>query len=173
MEIQKLASVDNAELSHFMLFCRWLAKTCTKIYDTCAQLPVLFCSLHLFVWCHSYCPCHCGLLNDVCARWYWAPLVHTLYMTWRVPRHVFQAGAPSRNSTKYRADDLCGNLVCEYFCWLLSDPHVIIGRSLPFHYTKKQKKSVRGKFLLFLICYSNGVELVHGYSCARLISCLF
>ena len=44
-------------------------------------------------------------------------------MTWRVPRHVFQARAPSRNSTKYRAGDFCGNLICEYFCWMLGDPH--------------------------------------------------
>ena len=54
---------------------------------------------------------------------YCASLVRMLYMTWRVPRHVFQARAPSRNSTKYRADDLCGNLICEYFCWMLGDPH--------------------------------------------------
>ena len=53
-------------------------------------------------------------------------------MTWRVPRHVFQACAPSPNSTKYRADDLCGNLICEYFCWMLGDPHFFFGRSLPF-----------------------------------------
>ena len=53
-------------------------------------------------------------------------------MTWRVPRRVFQARAPSRNSTKHRADDLCGNLICEYFCWMLSDPHFFLGRSLPF-----------------------------------------
>ena len=36
------------------------------------------------------------------------------------------------NSTKYRADDLCINLVCEYFCWMLGDPHFFFGRSLPF-----------------------------------------
>ena len=30
---------------------------------------------------------------------------------WRVPRLVFQACALSQNSTKYRADDLCVNLV--------------------------------------------------------------
>lgn len=53
-------------------------------------------------------------------------------MTWRVPLHVFQARAPSRNSTKYRADDLCGNLICEYFCWMLGDTHFFFGRSLPF-----------------------------------------
>ena len=52
-------------------------------------------------------------------------------MTWRVPRHVFKARAPSRNSTKYRADDLCGNLICEYFCWMLGDPQLFFGRSLP------------------------------------------
>ena len=71
-------------------------------------------------------------LKDVHAHCYCASLVRTLYMTWRVPRHVFQAHAPSRNSTKYRADDFCGNLICEYFCWMLGDPHFFFGRSLPF-----------------------------------------
>ena len=85
-----------------------------------------------------------SLLIPVCAVTYWfflrtfgvhcycASLVRTLYMTWRVPRHVFQERAPSRNSTKYRADDLCSNLICEYFCWMLGDPHFFFGRSLPF-----------------------------------------
>ena len=58
--------------------------------------------------------------------------MRTLYMTWRVPRHVFQARALSQNSTKYRADELCGNLFCEYFCWMLGDPHFFFDRSLPF-----------------------------------------
>ena len=71
-------------------------------------------------------------LKDVRAHCYCASLVRTLYMTWRVPRHVFQARAPSRNSTKYRAFDLCGNLICEYFCWMLGDPHFFFGGSLPF-----------------------------------------
>ena len=49
-----------------------------------------------------------------------------------VPRH-FQARAHRfENSTKHRADDLCVNLVCEYFCWMLGDPHFFFGRSLPF-----------------------------------------
>ena len=72
------------------------------------------------------------ILKDVRAHCYCASLVRTLYMTWRVPRHVFQARAPSRNSTKYRADDLCGNLICEYFCWMLGDTHFFFCRSLPF-----------------------------------------
>ena len=72
------------------------------------------------------------LVKDVRAHCYCASLVRTLHMTWRVPRHVFQARAPSRNSTKYRAEDLCGNLICEYFCWMLGDPHFFFGRSLPF-----------------------------------------
>ena len=70
--------------------------------------------------------------KDVRAHCYYASLVRTLYMTWYVPRHVFQARAPRRNSTKYRADDLCGSLICEYFCWMLGDPHFFFGRSLPF-----------------------------------------
>ena len=71
-------------------------------------------------------------LKDVRAHCYCVSLVRTLYMTWRVPRHVFQARTPSRNPTKYRADDLCGNLICEYFCWMLGDPHCFFGRSLSF-----------------------------------------
>ena len=73
-----------------------------------------------------------GQVNDVRSHCYCASLVHTLCMTWRMPRHVFQACAPSRNSTKYRADDLCGNLICQYFCWMLCDPHFFFGISLPF-----------------------------------------
>ena len=33
---------------------------------------------------------------------------------------------------KYRADDFCVNLVCEYFCWMLGDPHIFFGGSLRF-----------------------------------------
>ena len=72
------------------------------------------------------------MLKDVRAHCYCASLVRTLYMTCHMPRHVFQARAPSRNSTKYRADDLCGNLISEYFCWMLGDSHFFFGRSLPF-----------------------------------------
>ena len=61
-----------------------------------------------------------------------AHVIHDVARTWHVPRHVFQTHAPSRNSTKYRADDLGGNLTCEYFCWMLGDPHFVFGRSLPF-----------------------------------------
>ena len=57
-----------------------------------------------------------AVVKYVRAHCYCASLVRTLYMMWHVPRHVFQARAPSRNSTKYRADDLCGDLFCEYFC---------------------------------------------------------
>ena len=39
---------------------------------------------------------------------------------------------PSRNSTKYRADDLCGNLVCEYFVGCSVTPTFFFRRSLPF-----------------------------------------
>ena len=49
----------------------------------------------------------------------------------------------------YRANDLCGNLICEYFCWMLGDSHFfrqITSFYDSLHYTKKQKKSVRGKF---------------------------
>ena len=49
-----------------------------------------------------------------------------------------------------KADDLCVNLVSQYFCWMLGESHFffwqITSFSDSFHYTKKQKKSVRGKF---------------------------
>ena len=84
-------------------------------------------------------------------------------------RPLFKRAHRVENSTKYRADDLCVNLVCEYFFWMLGDPHFFC-RSLSFlilHVIlKNQKKSVRGKFKLFLIYYSNRVEMVHGYRCA-------
>ena len=115
-----------------------------------------------------------NVLKDVRAHCYCASLVRTLYMTWHVPRHVFQARAPSRNSIKYRAGDLCGNLICEYFCWIIGDPHFffrqITSFSDSFHYTKKQKKSGCGKFLIY---YSNRAKLVHVYSCVSLRSCIF
>ena len=38
----------------------------------------------------------------------------------------------SNTFINYRADDLCRNLICEYFCWILGDPHFFFGRSLPF-----------------------------------------
>ena len=62
-----------------------------------------------------------------------------------MPRHVFQARAPSRNSTKYRADDLCFNLLCEYFCWMLGDPtffRQITSFSDSLHYTKKKTTKI-------------------------------
>ena len=92
-------------------------------------------------------------LKDVHAHCYCASLVRMLYMTWRVPRHVFQVRALSRNSTKYRAGDLCGNLICEYFCWMLGDPPLffrqITSFSDSFHYTRKQKNLYVGSFNYF------------------------
>ena len=90
-------------------------------------------------------------IKDVRAHRYCASLVRTLYMTWRLPRHVFQARAPNRNSAKYRADDLCGNLICEYFCWMLGDPQFFFGRSLPFLILSiilKNKKICRWEVLI-------------------------
>ena len=117
-------------------------------------------------------------LKDVRAHCYCAYLVRTLYMTWRVLRHVFQARAPSRNSTKYRADDLCCNLICEYFCWMLGDPHFFFGRSLSLLILsiilKNKKNQYVGSFNYF--SYTIQIEsnwYIQGYRCARLRSCLF
>ena len=64
--------------------------------------------------------------------------------------HVFQVRAPSQNSTKCRADDLCVNFVCAYFCWMLGDPTFfgqITSFSDSFHNTKK--KLYKGSFNYF------------------------
>ena len=58
-------------------------------------------------------------LKDVRAHCYCASLVRTLFI-----RHARATSFSHQveNSTKYRADNLCVNLVCEYFCWMLGDP---------------------------------------------------
>ena len=60
----------------------------------------------------------------------------------------------AQNSTKYRADDLCVNLVCECFCWMIGDPHSTFFRQISsfsdsFHCTKKQKNLYVGSFNYF------------------------
>ena len=92
-------------------------------------------------------------VKDVRAHCYCTSLVCMLYMKWRMPRHVFQARAPSRKSTKYTAGDLCGNLICDYFCWMLGDPHFFFGRSLSFlilsTILKNKKNLYMGSFNYF------------------------
>ena len=66
---------------------------------------------------------------------------------------IFKRAHRVGNSTKYRADDLCVNLVCEYFCWTLGDPHFFFGRSLPFQtlsiILKNKKNLCVGSFNYF------------------------
>ena len=54
-----------------------------------------------------------------------------------------------QNSTKYTADDLCGMLICEYFCWMLGDPHFFSRRSLPFLILSIMLKNNKGSFNYF------------------------
>ena len=104
----------------------------------------------------------CIPIKDVRAHCYCASLVRTLYMTWHVPRHVFQARAPSQNSIKYRAGDLGSNLICEYFCWIIGDPHYFFGRSLSFLILsiilKNKKNLCVGSFNYFLYTIQIGLN---------------
>ena len=59
------------------------------------------------------------------------PSAHAIHWS-RACHVIFKRAHRVENLTKYRADDLCVNLVCEYFCWKLGDPHFFFGRSLPF-----------------------------------------
>ena len=99
------------------------------------------------------------LIKDVRAHCYCASLVRTLCMTWPVPRHVFQARTPSRNSTKYNAGDLCGNLICKYFCWMLGDPHFFFGRSLSFLILSIILKNKKNLYVGSFNSFSNTIQI--------------
>ena len=72
--------------------------------------------------------------------------------------------------TKYRADDLCVNFVCEYFCWILGDPHFFFGRSIPFLILSiilKNKKNLSvGSFNYFSYTTQIGSNWYAYYRCA-------
>ena len=78
----------------------------------------------------------------------WSTASHVIHQA-RACHVIFKRGHGVQTSTKYRAGDLCVNLVCEYFCWMLDDSHFFFGRLLPFLILsitlKNKKKSVRGK----------------------------
>ena len=90
--------------------------------------------------------------KDVRARCYCASLVRTLFIG-HARATSFSSAHRFKNSTKHRADDRCVNLVCEYFCWMLGDPHLFFGRSLPFLtlsiILKNKKKLCVGSFNYF------------------------
>ena len=88
----------------------------------------------------------------------------------------FQRAHRVENSTKYRADDLCVTLVCEYFDarW----PPFFFGRSLPFLILsiilkKQQQQNLYVGSFNFVMYYSRRVELLHGYRGTWLRSCIF
>ena len=92
-------------------------------------------------------------IKDVRAHCYCASLVPTQFI-----RHVratssISSARTETKPTKYIADGLCVNLVYEYFCWMLGDPHFffrqITSFSDSFHYTKKQKILYVGSFNYF------------------------
>ena len=84
----------------------------------------------------TMCPQQCVLvyqgLKDVRAHCYCASLLRTLFIKPRMCHVIFKRTHWVENSTKPRADDLGVNLVCQYFCWMLGEPHFFFGRSLPF-----------------------------------------
>ena len=65
------------------------------------------------------------VVKEVRAHCYCASLVRTLF--------IGHARATSFSSARTESKtDLCVNLVCEYFCWVLGDSHFFFGRSLSF-----------------------------------------
>ena len=85
-----------------------------------------------------------------------------------------------QNSTKFRADDLCRKLICEYFCWMFGDPHFFFSRSLPFLILSIILKKIYiylyvGSFNYFSYTIQIGSNwyMPYMFRCARLRSCLF
>ena len=82
-----------------------------------------------------------------------------------------------QNSTKFRADDLCGKFICEYFCWMFGDPHFFFSRSLPFLILsvilKNRKNLYVGSFNYCSLSCSQKVEFVRGYRCVRDLGAAF
>ena len=89
-------------------------------------------------------------------------LVHMLFIRHTRICHVFQGCTPSQNSTKYRADDTCVNLVCEYSCWTLGDPQIFFSRSLsfriPFIILKSKTNLYVGSFNYFSYTFQIGLN---------------
>ena len=109
---------------------------------------------------------------------HWSRVCHVIFnissahaIHWlRVCQVIFKRAHRFENSTKHTADDLCVNLVCEYFCWILGDPHFFSGRSLSFLtlfiILKNKKNLCMGSFNYLSYTIRKRVELVHGYRCA-------
>ena len=78
----------------------------------------------------------------------------------RACHFIFKRAHRFENSTKHRADDLCVNLVYEYFCWMLGDPHFFFDRSLPFLtlfiILKNKKNLCMGSFNYFSYIIKKG-----------------
>ena len=77
-------------------------------------------------------PAHISILRTFGAHCYCISLVCTQFIRHALAMSCISSARMSRNSTKQKADDLCINLVCKYFCQMLGDPHFFSSRSLPF-----------------------------------------
>ena len=111
------------------------------------------------------------VLKDVRARYYCTSLVCTLFIGHARATSFSSVRMESKTQQNIGLMTFALTLCANIFSWMLGDPHFfrqITSFSDSFHYynTKKQKNSVRGKFKLFFIYYSNRVELVRGYRCA-------
>ena len=153
-------------------------------------MPQIWLECLLSLICYHWFDCHLAIcyyllihctafqFKDVRAHCYCASLVRTLFIGHARATSFSSARTDSKTQlTKHRADDLCVNLVREYFCWMLGDPHFFFGRSLPFltlFIILKNKKNLRvGSFNYFSYTIKKRVELVHGYRCVSLKSRIF
>ena len=61
--------------------------------------------------------------KDVRAHCYCASLLRTLFIKHARATSFSSARTESKTQQKHRAGDLGVNLMCQYFCWMLGDPH--------------------------------------------------
>ena len=69
--------------------------------------------------------------------------MRTLFIRHARATSFSSACTKSKTQQSIELKTFCVNLVCEYFCWMLGDPHFFFGRSLPFvilSITLKSKK---------------------------------
>ena len=84
--------------------------------------------------------------KDVRTHCYCASVLRTPFIKHARATSFSSARTESKTQQKHRASDLGVNLVCQYFCWVLSDPQFFLRQITSFsdslHYTKKQKKNL-------------------------------
>ena len=117
------------------------------------------------------------LLKDVRVHCYCASLVRRLFVRHARATSFSSVRTESKSQQNIELMTFALTWCANIFVGCSVTPTFFFGRSLPFLILsiilKNEKNLYVGRFNFFLIYYSNRVELVHGYRCAWLRSCIF